>query len=159
MSRVLIQTRDRLSQQDFHSFLIPSKPPQLPSMYLLCIIWYHLTPTTQSTPRSVSTRVSCSEGPGFKSEPGDRLSWLWFFVFLLSPSRQIPDSALNYATTDSSKSLFIRHPALCSLSYSLRRKINNTHTHIYEYIYIYIYTLHLKVILYTDLQDKASLNN
>jgi hypothetical protein len=38
----------------------------------------------------VSTRSSDSGGPGFKSRPGDRLSWLRFFLVLLSPSRHIP---------------------------------------------------------------------
>jgi hypothetical protein len=31
-----------------------------------------------------------SRGSGFKSRPRDQLSWLWFFVVLLSPSRQMP---------------------------------------------------------------------
>jgi hypothetical protein len=37
--------------------------------------------------RVINTLALFSGGPGFKSLPGDRLSWLMFIVVFLSPSR------------------------------------------------------------------------
>jgi hypothetical protein len=39
--------------------------------------------------------ASYSEGPGFKSQPGDRLFWLKCFVIFLSPPRQMLGSYLK----------------------------------------------------------------
>jgi hypothetical protein len=43
----------------------------------------------------VNTPASCPGGPGFNSQPGDRLSWLRVFVVFLSPSRRIPGYQLK----------------------------------------------------------------
>jgi hypothetical protein len=45
---------------------------------------------TERRGRVVSTPASYLGGPGFKSWPGDRLSWLRFFVVFLSRSRRMP---------------------------------------------------------------------
>jgi hypothetical protein len=44
----------------------------------------------QTSRASGQTRASYLGGLGFKSRPGDRLSWLKIFAVSLSPSRQIP---------------------------------------------------------------------
>jgi hypothetical protein len=53
--------------------------------------------STQFRGPQVGTSVSFSGGPGFKSQPGDRLSSLRLFIFL-SLSRQILGQYLKYAT-------------------------------------------------------------
>jgi hypothetical protein len=62
----------------------------------------------------VANTVSHSGCLDFKPLPGDRLSWLRFFVVLLSTPMQVPDSTLNYTKTVSfhilSKSSFTYHP-------------------------------------------------
>jgi hypothetical protein len=51
-----------------------------------------LYPITKRLGRLVNTPVSYSEGPGFKFQTGDRLSWLRYFPVLSGKCR---DSALN----------------------------------------------------------------
>jgi hypothetical protein len=45
---------------------------------------------TERLGRVNNTPASYLEGPGFKSRPGYRLSWLRVFVVFLSPSRRMP---------------------------------------------------------------------
>jgi hypothetical protein len=49
-----------------------------------------LVTVTERCGRVDNTRASYSEGPGFKSRPGDGLSWARDFVFFPSSSRRIP---------------------------------------------------------------------
>jgi hypothetical protein len=55
--------------------------------------------------RMVRIPASYSGGPGFKSRPGDRLSWVRTFVVLRRPSRQIPGEYLKL-----SHDHFLPHP-------------------------------------------------
>jgi hypothetical protein len=50
---------------------------------------------TERRGQVVRTRISFSGGPGFKSCPGDWLSWLDFFVVFFSHPRQIPGHYLK----------------------------------------------------------------
>jgi hypothetical protein len=50
---------------------------------------------TERRGRIISTPAAYSGGPRFKSRPGNRLSWLRFFVVFLSPSRQMPGQYLK----------------------------------------------------------------
>jgi hypothetical protein len=48
--------------------------------------------SSESRGQMVNIPASYSGGPGFKSRPGDRLSWLRYFVVFLSSSKQMQGS-------------------------------------------------------------------
>jgi hypothetical protein len=50
---------------------------------------------TESRGRGVTSPASYLGGPRFKSQLGDRLSWLMVFVTITSPSRKIPGHCLK----------------------------------------------------------------
>jgi hypothetical protein len=90
--------------------------------------WWH-----RNTERcgQVITLFSYSGGPWFKSRPGDRLSWLRFFIFL-SPSRQMPAYYLEIShdrfLPNPFNLLFIYHPIVprCIVIVTKKhRKLNN----------------------------------
>jgi hypothetical protein len=53
------------------------------------------TDNSEGYRRVISTPASYTEGPWFKSRPGNPLSWLKFSVVFLNPSRQVLEQYLK----------------------------------------------------------------
>jgi hypothetical protein len=75
---------------------------------------------TESSGRVVNTPASYSGGPRFKSRPGDRLSWLRFFVVFSIPPGECRESTLKIRPRSlPTKSFQIHHYSLVTLSSTL----------------------------------------